>query len=63
MFLRALTKTCHAFECRHHKLAVADRVELIPPRCGEFIALTISPDSVLPPICANRTADGCPFLS
>ena len=46
----------------HHKLAVADRVELILRIIREFVALTIAPGTVLPSICANRAAGRCPLL-
>ena len=45
----------------HHKLAVVDRAELILRITDQFLALTASPQSVLPSICANRTAGGCPL--
>lgn len=44
-----------------HKLAVADRGELILRVTDQFLALTASPQSVLPSICANRTAGRCPL--
>ena len=46
----------------HHKLAVADRVELVLRIVLEFVALTIAPGTVLPSICANRAAGRCPLL-
>jgi DNA-binding CsgD family transcriptional regulator len=46
----------------HHKLAVADRVELVLRVMQEFVALTIAPATVLPSICANRAAGRCPLL-
>ena len=51
--------TC--IERLHHKLAVADRAELILRVTDQFLALTASPQSVLPSICANRTAGRCPL--
>jgi DNA-binding NarL/FixJ family response regulator len=47
----------------HRKLAVTDRAQLFIRIMTEFLALTASAESALPPICANRTAGGCPFLS
>jgi DNA-binding CsgD family transcriptional regulator len=47
----------------HHKLGVADRVELILRVTNEFLALTAAPESILPSICANRTAGRCPLHS
>jgi DNA-binding CsgD family transcriptional regulator len=45
----------------HHKLAVTSRVEMIQRVTDQFLALTASPQSVLPSICANRTAGRCPL--
>jgi DNA-binding NarL/FixJ family response regulator len=45
----------------HHKLAVGSRVEMIQRVTDQFLALTASPQSVLPSICANRTAGRCPL--
>jgi ATP/maltotriose-dependent transcriptional regulator MalT len=47
----------------HHKLAVADRVELVLRITNEFLLLTAAPGTALPPICANRTDDRCPLRS
>jgi hypothetical protein len=47
----------------HHKLAVADRVELVLRVTAEFLTLTAAPDSTLPSVCANRTAGRCPLRS
>lgn len=49
------------FERLHRKLAVRNRVELVLRVTNEFLAVTASPDSVLPSICANRTAGRCPL--
>jgi len=49
------------FERLHYKLAVADRVELILRVMDEFLLLTATPGSTLPPICANWTANRCPM--
>jgi DNA-binding NarL/FixJ family response regulator len=45
----------------HQKLSVADRVELVLRVTNEFLTLTAAPESILPPICANRTARRCPL--
>jgi DNA-binding NarL/FixJ family response regulator len=45
----------------HHKLAVADRVELVLRVMDEFLTLTVAPESTLPSICANRAAGRCPL--
>lgn len=44
----------------HHKLAVADRSQLVLRIAQEFMALTATPGSDLPPICAYRGSDRCP---
>jgi len=44
----------------HHKLAVADRSQLVLRVTQEFMALTATPGSGLPPICANRGSYRCP---
>ena len=46
----------------HRKLAVTDRVELLVSVMREFLKLTVSPGSTLPPICAKRAAGLCPFV-
>ena len=45
----------------HHKLAITDRTQLLQRVMQEFLALTLAPGSVLPPICACRTMCQCPF--
>ena len=45
----------------YHKLGVTDRAELILRVMREFLLLTATPDSTLPPICAKRTAGRCPL--
>ena len=56
--------TVHShIERLHHKLAVKNRVELILRIVDEFINLTASPGSVLPPICAHWAANRCPLRS
>ncbi len=44
----------------HRKLAITDRTQLLLCVMQEFIALTATPGSHLPPICAVRTARSCP---
>ena len=45
----------------YHKLGVTDRVKLVLRVTNEFFTLTFTPDSTLPPICANRAAGRCPL--
>jgi DNA-binding NarL/FixJ family response regulator len=45
----------------YHKLGVTDRVKLVLRIMTEFLALTAAPGSLLPSICANRTAGHCPL--
>jgi len=45
----------------HRKLGMVDRVQLVVRVVEEFLALTISPNSRLPAICANFKR--CPFAS
>jgi len=45
----------------YHKLAVTDRVKLVLRITDEFLALTVASGSILPPICANRSAGRCPL--
>lgn len=49
------------FERLHHKLAVADRTQMLTRVMREFLALTASLDNDLPPICPNRLAGVCPL--
>lgn len=54
--------TIHTYcERLYRKLAVTDRVKLVLRITDEFLALTVASGSVLPPICANRTAGRCPL--
>jgi DNA-binding NarL/FixJ family response regulator len=54
--------TVHTYvERLHRKLAVNDRGRLILRVVDEFLRLTAAPDSILPAICANRTAGRCPL--
>ena len=56
--------TVHShIERLYHKLAVADRVELILLVMNEFLRLTVANGSTLPPICAKRAAGDCPLRS
>ena len=47
------------FERLHQKLGVPNRARLILRVVDEFLALTASPGSSLPPICPNRNRCGC----
>jgi DNA-binding CsgD family transcriptional regulator len=47
----------------HHKLAVANRVELVLRVMDEFLVLTASSQNLLPSICGRRAAGRCPFRS
>jgi hypothetical protein len=47
------------FERLHRKLEVANRSQLILRIVSEFLVLTASPGSVLPPICPNGATGGC----
>lgn len=47
----------------HRKLAVADRAQLLLRVMREFLTLTATPRSGLPPICPNRLANRCPALA
>jgi DNA-binding NarL/FixJ family response regulator len=51
------------FERLHQKLGVPDRVELVLRVIQEFIALTLAPRTILPPICPNYADDRCPLLN
>jgi len=54
--------TVHTYcERLYHKLAVTGRVKLVLRIVDEFLALTVAPETVLPPICANRFAGHCPL--
>jgi len=60
--LRISPHTIHTYcERLYRKLAVTDRVKLVLRVMDEFIALTVAPDSTLPPICANWAAGRCPL--
>lgn len=54
--------TVHTYmERLRRKLAVGDRAELLLRIMCEFLRLTTTPESALPPICARRAAGRCPF--
>jgi len=54
--------TVHTYiERLHHKLAVADRVELVLRVMNEFLLLAVAPESTLLSIRANRAAGRCPL--
>ncbi len=46
----------------HHKLRVTNRVQLVLRVMDEFLGLTVSPQTKLPPVCANWQAGVCPLL-
>ena len=48
------------FERLHRKMGVADRAQLILRVVNEFLALTASPGSLLPPVCPCRADARCP---
>jgi len=45
----------------YRKLGVSDRAELILRVMREFLSLTATAESTLPPICARRAAGRCPL--
>jgi DNA-binding CsgD family transcriptional regulator len=49
------------FERLHHKLGVANRAQLILRVVNEFLALTASPGSMLPPVCPCLADARCPL--
>jgi DNA-binding CsgD family transcriptional regulator len=49
------------FERLHRKLGVANRAQLILRVVNEFLALTTSPGSLLPPLCPCRADTRCPL--
>jgi len=62
--LKVSPHTVHTYcERLYRKLAVTDRIELVLRVTGEFLALTAAPESVLPSICARRTAGRCRWYS
>ncbi|MHC1763673.1 MAG: LuxR C-terminal-related transcriptional regulator [Verrucomicrobiia bacterium] len=56
-------RTVHTHcERLHRKLAVTDRLQLVLRIMGEFLLLTASPNSPLPPLCARQMNGRCPML-
>ena len=49
------------FERLHQKLGAANRAQLILRVVDEFLALTASPGTSLPPVCSCRERRGCPW--
>ncbi|MGD0744886.1 MAG: helix-turn-helix transcriptional regulator [Verrucomicrobiota bacterium] len=45
----------------YRKLGVSDRVKLVLRVMDEFLALTATPGTVLPPVCANFAIGRCPL--
>ncbi len=45
----------------YHKLLINNRPQLVLRVVGEFLALTIAPGSILPPLCASQLAGICPL--
>ena len=45
----------------HRKLAIMDRPQLLLRVMQEFVTLTVSPQNVLPPLCAKHKSRSCPF--
>lgn len=43
----------------HHKLAISDRAQMLTRVRREFLALTVAPGNVLPPIYADRATGRC----
>jgi DNA-binding NarL/FixJ family response regulator len=55
-------RTVHTHvERLYRKLGITDRAQLLVRVMQEFLALTVCPDTRLPPICANRAAGRCPL--
>jgi DNA-binding NarL/FixJ family response regulator len=60
--LRISPHTVHTYVDRlHHKLHVANRVQLVLRVMDELVGLTRSPQAKLPPICANWQSGACPL--
>jgi ATP/maltotriose-dependent transcriptional regulator MalT len=60
--LGVASRTVHThIERLYRKLVVNDRLQLTLRVIREFLALTMSPQGDLPPICANRAAGRCPL--
>lgn len=45
----------------HHKLAITNRSQLLLRVMQEFLTLTVSPESDLPPICTKEAFGRCPL--
>jgi DNA-binding NarL/FixJ family response regulator len=55
-------RTVHThIERLHRKLAVEDRLQLVLRVMREFLALTLSSQGKLPPICPRHAAGRCPL--
>lgn len=60
--LRISPHTVHThIERLHHKLRVAGRMQLVLRVMDEFLHLTLSPQTQLPPICARWQVGACPL--
>jgi len=60
--LKVSPHTVHTHcERLYHKVGVSDRVKLVLRVMEEYVALTLSPDSTLPPLCANFASGRCPL--
>jgi DNA-binding CsgD family transcriptional regulator len=60
--LKISTHTVHThFGRLYHKLRVANRAQLIVRVVDEFLAMTASPGSALPPVCPHHAAHRCPL--
>ena len=60
--LRVSPHTVHTHRERlYRKLGVSDRVKLVLRVMEEYVILTLSQGSTLPPLCANFASDRCPL--
>jgi DNA-binding CsgD family transcriptional regulator len=60
--LKISAHTVHThFGRLYHKLRVANRAQLIVRVLDEFLAMTASPGSALPPVCPYHAAHRCPL--
>ena len=60
--LKVSPHTVHTYcERLYHKLGVTGRVKLALRVINEYIALTLAPGTILPPLCANFAAGRCPL--
>jgi len=54
--------TIHTYcERLYRKLGVTGRVRLTLRVINEYVALTLAPNSILPPLCANFAGGACPL--